>query len=159
MKGCRVEITGQFNVDNPACSDTSPCQVERQLPPNFNIITIQWNQVCNSINEVLAPLTTIKRIAKMTSLLFYIFLAVFVLGVQLLPRMMPNNFDYSLLKYYGGVYPFILVAYLVIYCFYIRRGLSATMDKVREVCEQYSRDGSVQYALEAEHWGGCNEVG
>ena len=33
------------------------------------------------------------------------------------------------------------------------------MDKVREVCEQYSRDGSVQYALEAEHWGGCNEVG
>ena len=94
----------------------------------------------------------------MTSLLFYIFLAVFVLGVQLLPRMMPN-FDYSLLKYFGGqVYPFILVAYLVIYCFYIRKGLSATMDKVREVCEQYSCDGIVHYTLEAEHWGGCNKV-
>ena len=157
MKGYRVEITGQFNVDNPACSDKSPCQVERQLPPNFNIITIQWNQVCNSINEVLAPLTTIKRVAKMTSLLFYIFLAVFVLGVQLLPRMMPN-FDYSLLKYSSVMFVPISVAYLVIYCLYIRRGLSATMDKVREVCEQYSCDGIVHYTLEAEHWGGCNKV-
>ena len=159
--GGRVEITGQFNVDNPACSNTSsPCQIERH-PTSLqtSTSTIQnWNEFCNSVDEVLTPLTTIKRVAKMSSLLLYIVLVVFVLGVQLLPRMMPN-FDYSLLKYSSVIILPFIVAYMIIYCFYIRRGLSITMDKVRDVCEQYSCGGVVQYTLVAEHWGDCNKVG
>ena len=158
MKGgmSRVDITGQVNVDNPACSNSSPCKID-QHPSSLVQTPTNWNGFCNAVDEVLTPLTTIKRVAKLSSLLLYIVLAIFVLGVQLLPRTMPN-FDYSLLKYSSVVFIPIIVAYAVIYCFYIRRGLSVTMDKVRDVCERYSCDGVVQYSLKAEHWGGCNKV-
>ena len=159
MKGGRVDITGQFNVDNPACSSNSlPCKIDQHPSSLVQTSTIQnWNEFCNAVDEVLTPLTTIKRVAKLSSLLFYILLALFVLGVLLLPRMM-SNFDYSLLKYSFVIFIPIAWSYAVIYCFYIRRGLSVTMDKVRGVCERYSCDDAVQYSLKAEHWGGCNKV-
>ena len=156
----RVEIAGQFNIDMALCSSSpGPFRIERHPSSIPNVTSIHsWNGFCDSVDQALAPLARIKTIAKIAAFLLYVVIALFVFGIQLLPRMI-DDFDYGLLKYSAFVVFPIFAIYAIVWFFYIRGGLKTSMDKVKGVCEQYSTmNGDVKYTLESEHWGGCNKV-
>merc|ERR1711971_1271426 len=112
----RVEITGQYNVDAPACSGSQPILVERR-PVSLSTMNIprNWNQFCDSVDEALAPLTKIRSLAKVSSILFYVFITIYVLFIVVLPPLL-QDFNYGFLKYSSFVvYPFVLI-YIYFIC-------------------------------------------
>lgn len=141
----RIEIIGQFNVDNPICSGLGPMKIERN-PTSISTAGISdWNQFCDSIDEALSPLAKTKAIAKISSLFLYPYILIVVIVNSALPT-----------KQYTGalVWP-IIIAYFIIHC-RTRTRLAAVMEKVKGVCH-HNQSNSFSYSLESERWGGCNK--
>jgi len=145
----RVEIAGQFNVDNAMCSSSKPILIERHPASVSTTGICNWNQFCDSVDEALVPLTKRKFLAKIASVLLYVYIVLFVVTLVVLP------FDSAVKKYSAAfVWP-VVVVHFYVYCV-SRKKLAASMKKVKEVCSQYSASGVI-YTLQSEHWGGCNK--
>mmetsp|Transcript_27151 Transcript_27151/g.49289 ORF Transcript_27151/g.49289 Transcript_27151/m.49289 type:complete len:245 (-) Transcript_27151:86-820(-) len=141
----RVEIPGQLNANYPWFSNRQPILIERN-PSSISTTGISnWNQFCDSVDEVLVPLTKTKSIAKISYALFIGYIFLFVGSV--------------FVDFIGGyTYEFVwpIIGIIMIVTCYVRTQLTSTMKKVEEVCSRYSASG-VTYTLKSEYWGGCNQ--
>mmetsp|Transcript_4428 Transcript_4428/g.9932 ORF Transcript_4428/g.9932 Transcript_4428/m.9932 type:complete len:248 (+) Transcript_4428:68-811(+) len=144
----RVEIAGQFNVDNAMCSSSKPILIERHPASVSTTGICNWNQFCDSVDEVLVPLTKTKSIAKISYALFIVYILQFVGSVFVGWSIHFGRYTYAFIWPAVGIYG-------AVYC-YVRTQLTSTMKKVEEVCSRYSASG-VTYTLKSEHWGGCNK--
>lgn len=152
----RVDIQGQFNSDHPACSDGRRIHIDRN-PSSISTANVRnWNGFCGAVDEALAPLARTKKIAKISNALLYIFLLVWIFGIQVLPAVLGRS---EMMMQRGIYYMFVPVMLAFLGAFiYVRTALATVMKRVKGVCEQYSAmDSGVKYVLESEHWGGCNK--
>ena len=159
----RVEISGQFNVDMPCVGYSQHVQIDRQPTTIATSGINEWTQFCNAVDEKLAPLTRVRTWTRIATTLFYVFMLLFVVVFNVLPRLdmismsadNPLNYQF-LVTVTGAVYFFVAIAfYTPLYCI-ARKKLRMIMDDVQVVCEQHS-GVRIKFTLQSEHWGGCNK--
>jgi hypothetical protein len=148
----RVEILGQFNVDMPCVGNSQHVKIDRQPTTIATDGINEWAPFCDAVDETLAPLTRVKTQTRIATTLFYVFMLLFVVVFNVLPRLDLT----SVAK--GAVYSYSFVAiafYIPLYCI-TRKKLRMIMDDVQVVCEQHSGIRT-KFTLASEHWGGCNK--
>jgi hypothetical protein len=151
----RVEILGQFNVDMPCVGNSQHVKIDRQ--PTTTIATSginEWTSFCDAVDETLAPLTRVRTWTKIATTLFYVFMLLFVVVFNVLPRLDSTSGTDPYVIATGAVYFFVAI-YISLYCI-TRKKLRMIMDNVQVVCEQHSGIRT-KFTLVSEHWGGCSK--
>lgn len=155
---CRVEITGQFNVDKLMSAwNNKESTVERELattqPPN-------WSSFCDSADDALQPMLGTKKKFRVINTIFLVVLfAVFVGTMALIvTTSMLTNIWRIAVPYIALLIPFLF------FWFWIKSKVKTTMSDLEKVCQQFSgssnnaTSGEFRYELHSEHWlGGCTK--
>ena len=152
----RLEIDGQFNIDN-LCSTCNTVPIEiRQRPVlgdtnnNNNPLTVDqipnWETFRNNANHVLQEATTLKRQFKWQVTIFYIALVVLF-------------FSGEIQKKIGGIMSiieliclYIIIMYLIYVTCMVHKKYNVVMQKLRRVATNQSENG-VRYVLRDEKYG------
>ena len=148
----RVEITGQFNVDNP-CRSPQEAKVDRQAGAYFtNNVPQNWTTFCDKVDGVLKKYDAIGGELK-TNFMFLYVLFFFVVVFSLFPSIIGRGYGY--LKYYAPVVYVMIVPFIINFC-RARKKMRKVVEEITSICQSESGNG-VQYQFGDEHWGGLSK--
>ena len=148
----RIEITGQFSVDNGFSAwNREEVKVDTQTP--LPMVPANWASFCDSANHILAEVTA----AKAWFRIWYTVGLALIIALAILPHIflrIGKVRDGLPPYYFVGVFLFILP--LLYASIAIRGKLRRPMEKLDTLCSERSGNG-ILYQLLNENYGGCSK--
>ena len=142
----RVEIEGQFDVNNPwtfVASSKGPLRVCRQQVSGPDQPS-NWNSFCDEVDKTLEQLQSVKKVYRTTSIIILLFF-VFAISSQIWIRMLPNPGFVAM-----TVVPIVVFSssffFISAFCWMLAK-LKRAFGEVSNVCARYSVPNVVQYEL------------